>query len=79
MPLENGMTEQERRAYNAGVNACMRKVEDFAAEYVRRWGGGQDAKAAGWAILQAAAELRSVSLPGELVANAPGQAGRESD
>lgn len=63
------MTETERMAYNAGVAACERRIEAFADEYVRRWNGAQDAKAAGWAILQASLELRSVSLPGELVAN----------
>ena len=64
------MTEAEKRAYNYAVSNCEKAAEEYAAEYVRKWGGTQDAKAHGWAILMAAAELRKCYLPGELVPNA---------
>jgi hypothetical protein len=39
---------------------CIRLVEQFANEYVEKWATiqGDSAKAAGWAILQAAAMLK---------------------
>ena len=75
------MTESERLAYNRAVAVCQQVIDDFSIEYVRRWGGNTDAKAAGWAILQAAAELRKVSLPADIVSNAElmGGASRRPD
>lgn len=39
---------------------CVQLIEEFAEEYVRKWVdvSGDGAKAAGWAILQAAVHLR---------------------
>ncbi|MFH2082038.1 MAG: hypothetical protein ABIK08_11205 [Pseudomonadota bacterium] len=63
------MTEAEKHAYSHAVSVCEKAVENFAADYVRKWGGTQDAKAHGWAILMAAAELRKCYPPAELVHN----------
>ena len=63
------MTEAERIAYNRAAIVCREVVEEFANEYVRRWGGDDAAKAAGWAILQAAAKLREVPLPADVTPN----------
>jgi hypothetical protein len=43
---------------------CAAFVESFAAEYVEKWVGttGDSAKAAGWAILQAAIALRKANI-----------------
>ena len=64
------MTEAEKLAYNRAVSLCEKATEEFAADYVRKWGGTQGAKAHGWAILMAAAELRKCYLPCELLPNA---------
>ena len=63
------MTEAERLIYNRAVAVCEEVIEEFAADYVRKYGGTQDAKAHGWALLIAAAELRKVAIPAELVPN----------
>ena len=57
------MTKEEIRAFNAGVESSINKIEEFSNIYVERWGSNKDAKAAGWAILQAAVELRFLFKP----------------
>lgn len=78
------MTEAERMAYNRAAAVCREVVEEFANEYVRRWGGDDAAKAVGWAILQAASELRKVPLSADMTPNVkvtgvPPTAAKEGD
>lgn len=55
------MTEQEIR--NDERERCRKIIEEYSLTYVNKWINltGDSAKAEGWAILVAAAELRAVA------------------
>lgn len=43
------------------IDECRAVIESYANEYVEKWGGTENAKTAGWAILQASARLRDIA------------------